>query len=124
MFVTMLSDRRPRLHLRWVCVALLCASASGALGSCANLSFERDTTTSGTFQSSATAVTLLSFDLPKGAMLIARENVSDANLANMVVTETKVVPYLGPFDFLLDIIGVRWARVKGTWGVAPTAAGG
>jgi hypothetical protein len=69
------------------------------------------------------AVTLISFDLPKGAMLIARENVSDANLANMVVTETKVIPYLGPLDFLLDIIGVRWARVKGTWGAAPNAPG-
>ena len=65
------------------------------------------------------AVTLVSFDLPKGALLIARENASDANLANMIVTETTVFPYLGPMDWLLDIIGVRWARVRGTFGVAP-----
>jgi len=89
------------------------------LGSCASLKFERDTQTSGTFTSTGVAVTLVSFDLPKGALLIARENASDANLANMIVTETTVFPYLGPMDWLLDIIGVRWARVRGTFGVAP-----
>lgn len=104
--------------MRWTCAALLLA-----LGSCADLSFQRDTATSGTFESTAMAVTLISFDLPKGAMMIARENVSDANLANMIVTETKVIPYLGPFDFILDIIGVRWASVKGTWGAAPSTPG-
>ena len=50
--------------------------------------------------------------------MIARENASDANLANMVVQETTVFPYLGPFDFLFDIIGIRFARVTGTWGFA------
>jgi hypothetical protein len=124
MFLTMLPDRRPHLRTRWWSAALLLVLASFVNLSCANLTFKRDTVTSGTFESTALAFTLISFDLPKGAMLIARENVSDANLANMVVTETKVVPYLGPFDFLLDIIGVRWARVKGTWGAAPKAAGG
>ncbi len=89
------------------------------LGSCASLKFDRDTQTSGTFESTGLAVTLVSFDLPKGALLIARENASDANLANMIVTETTVIPYLGPMDWLLDIIGVRWARVRGTFGVAP-----
>jgi hypothetical protein len=87
-------------------------------GSCADLKFERDTQTSGTFESTALAVTLISFDLPKGALMIARENASDANLANMVITETTVIPYLGPVDWLLDIIGVRYARVRGTFGVA------
>jgi len=91
-----------------------------ALGasSCANLSFQRDTETSGRFESTGMAVTLLSFDLPKGALMIARENASDANLPNMRVTETTVFPYLGPFDWLIDIIGVRYARVRGTFGVA------
>jgi hypothetical protein len=117
MFLAMSAATRPRT--RW-----LPALALAALASCANLTFERDTATSGTFESTGMAVTLLSFDLPKGAMLIARENASDANLANMIVTETKVVPYLGVFDWVLDIIGVRWARVRGTWGVAPPAAGG
>jgi hypothetical protein len=92
-----------------------------ALGSCANVKFERDTQTSGTFESTGFAVTLISFDLPKGALMIARENASDANLANMIVTETTVVPYLGPMDWLLDIIGCRWARVRGTFGVASRA---
>lgn len=101
---------------------LLAAPLLLVLVSCANLEFRRETQTSGTFESTAVAVTLVSFDLPKGALLIARENASDANLANMVVTETKVVPYLGPMDWLLDIIGVRWARVRGTFGVAPQGA--
>jgi hypothetical protein len=134
MFLPMLTVRRP--HLRMVAArrldarrlvlraAVVCALSTAALTSCANLSFERDTATSGTFESTATAFTLFSFDLPKGAMLIARENVSDANLANMVVTETRVTPYLGPFDWLLDIIGVRWARVRGTWGSAGENIGG
>ena len=86
--------------------------------SCADLSFQRDTETSGRFESTGMAVTLLSFDLPKGALMIARENASDANLPNMVVTETTVFPYLGPFDWLLDIIGLRYARVRGTFGIA------
>ncbi|MBL8859085.1 MAG: hypothetical protein JNL28_11300 [Planctomycetes bacterium] len=101
--------------------ALLLAALLSVCAACANLSFERDTQASGTFESTGMAVTLLSFDLPKGALLIARENVSDANLANMVVTETTVIPYLGPMDWLLDIIGLRWARVRGTWGVASQA---
>lgn len=94
------------------------------LGACASISFQRDTQTSGTFESTGMAVTLLSFDLPKGALLIARENVSDSNLENMVVTETTVIPYLGPMDWLLDIIGLRWARVRGTFGVVPQAGRG
>lgn len=107
------ATRRPGL----ACAVLI----AGALSACANLSFERDSETSGHFESTAVAATLVSFDLPKGALMIARENASDANLSNMVVTETTVFPYLGPFDWLLDIVGVRWARVRGTFGVAPTA---
>lgn len=91
------------------------------LASCANVKFERDTQTSGTFKSTGFAVTLFSFDLPKGALLIARENASDANLANVIVTKTTVFPYLGSMDWLIDIIGVRWAVVRGTFGVAERA---
>lgn len=90
----------------------LVAVASG----CAGVSFERATETSGTFTSYGVALTLLSADFPKGAMQIARENASDANLANMEVQESIVTPYLGPLDWLLDIIGVRYARISGTWG--------
>ena len=99
----------------------LCLLAPLILGSCASVEFERDTQTSGTFETTGFAVTLISFDMPKGALLIARENASDANLANMIVTETTVFPYLGPFDWVLDIVGMRWAAVRGTFGVAQRA---
>src|SRR4051812_6420547 len=105
MFLAMLTEtRRQVLRPRRQLARFACASALLVLASCANLSFERNTATSGTFESSGFAVTLISFDLPKGAMLIARENASDANLANMIVTDTVVFPYLGPFDWLLDIV--------------------
>lgn len=93
-------------------LALLLLAASCATGP----SLARTSETSGTFTTTGLAVTIFSVDLPKGALLIARENASDANLENMQVTETTIVPYLGPFDWLLDLIGVRWARVRGTWG--------
>jgi hypothetical protein len=121
MFLAMLTETRRRT--RSFLAALLVVLAATTSLSCANLSFERDTATSGTFESSGFAVTLISFDLPKGAMLIARENASDANLANMVVTDTYVFPYLGPFDWILDIVGARYARVRGTWGAKPKEPG-
>lgn len=49
-------------------------------------------------------------------MAMARENASDSNLPNLVVTDSSQVPYLGRFDWILDIISFRWARVEGTWG--------
>ena len=84
--------------------------------SCASLSFDRRTQTSGTFHSSAAALTLLGWDLPKRAIDTARDNASDAGLVNMQVEHATVTPYLGWFDWLLDIVGVRWATVSGTWG--------
>jgi hypothetical protein len=86
------------------------------LGGCANLEFTRDTPTSGSFRSTGFAFTLISWDLPKGARLIAQENASDANLPNTVVQRDTVFPYLGPFDWLLDIVGMRYAVIEGTWG--------
>jgi hypothetical protein len=126
MFLAMLTETRRHVlgHGRLVCASVLLVLASATFSSCANLTFERDTETSGTFESSGFAVTLISFDLPKGAMLIARENASDANLANMIVTDTVVFPYLGPFDWILDIVGARYARVRGTWGATSREAGG
>lgn len=117
----MVPHLRARRGGRHVTSALILAIT---LTACANLSFERDTQSSGTFSSTGLAVTLLSFDLPKGALMIARENASDANLPNTVISETTVVPYLGAFDWLLDIIGLRWARVRGTWGIAPQPQSG
>jgi hypothetical protein len=102
---------RSTLHLA------VCLCFAIGLASCADLSFERKTETSGTFTSTGWALTLFAVDIPKGALQIARENASDANLANTVVEEVKVVPYLGRwFDWLLDIVGIRYARVSGTWG--------
>ena len=86
------------------------------LGSCASLEFKRTTETSGTFESTGWAFTILKIDVPKSAMQIAVENASDSNLANMQVEETMVTPNLGWFNWLLDIISVRRASVSGTWG--------
>lgn len=96
--------------------ALIACILALPLAACADLTFERTTQTSGTFRSTGLAFTIFSIDLPKGAQMIARENASDANLANMTVTDTVVFPYFGPFDWLLDIISIRWAKVSGTWG--------
>lgn len=84
--------------------------------SCGSLSFKRKTQTSGTFSSSGWSFTILSVDIPKGALQIARENASDANLANLTVEDVTVIPYFGPLDWILDIISIRYARVSGTWG--------
>jgi hypothetical protein len=86
------------------------------LAACASISIQRDTETSGRFESSGTAFTILSIDLPKPALNIARDNASDARLTNMQVTDVAVTPDLGWWDWLLDIVGVRRARVRGTWG--------
>ena len=84
--------------------------------SCASLSFQRATETSGTWEATGWNFTFLTWDFPKRAIDIARENASDANLANMQVTETKTSPYLGWFNWVLEIISVRYARLRGTWG--------
>ena len=93
-------------------LATLALSSSG----CASVSFERETSTSGTFESSGWAFTFVSIDLPRPALQIARENASDAGLANMRVEEAYVTPDWGWWNWVLDIISVRKARVRGTWG--------
>jgi hypothetical protein len=93
--------------------------ASALVASCASVEFQRDSETSGTFVSTGWAFTILSYDIPKGALMIARENASDARQPNMVVTQATVMPYLGWFDVLLDVISIRYARVSGTWGFPP-----
>ena len=108
---------RPARSPRIPALALACLAALA--GSCASVEFHRDTETSGTFVSSGWAFTIVSHDIPKSALNIARENASDARQPNMVVEEATVTPYLGVFDVLLDIIGVRHARVSGTWGFRP-----
>lgn len=106
MFRTMRRPIRPLLTLS------LCAF----LGACSSVKFERTTESSGTFEATGTAVTLFSVDLPRSALNQARENASDAGLHNLRVTEAKVTPYWGIFDFVLEMISVRHAVIRGTWG--------
>jgi hypothetical protein len=101
------------------CARVLAAALLVVTCGCSSLTFERTSETSGTFRSTGLAMTLFSIDLPKSALMIARENASDANLPNMQVEETLVTPYLGPFDWILEIISIRWAKVAGTWGYPP-----
>jgi hypothetical protein len=93
--------------------ALLLASLAA---SCANTKFKRETETSGTFESTAWCLTVFSIDIPKGALMAARENVNNAGLANAVVTGTEVAPHLGWFDWILEILSLRRARLVGTFG--------
>ena len=100
---------------RWIPAGMLCL----LFASCASLSFERDTQSSGTFTSTAWAFTIFSVDLPKSALNIARENASDANLPHTVVESVKTGPHIGVFDILLEILCVRYAKIEGTWGYVP-----
>lgn len=102
---------------------LVLALGLASLGSCASIEITRDTLTSGRFKSSGVAFTLLSIDMPKPAVNIARDNASDARLTNMQVTEVVRTPELGWWDWLLDIIGVRKVTVRGTWGFTGQEAG-
>lgn len=95
--------------------ALLLSLALAASG-CSSLSFQRQTETSGTFSSSGWALTIISVDIPKSALQIARENASDSNMANMQVEKVLVVPDFGGFNWILDFFSIRYARIEGTWG--------
>ena len=96
----------------WILAPVLLALGAA----CANLEFRRETATSGTFTSTGTAITLLTWDIPKSALMIAQENASDARQPNLRVTSQVVFPYLGWFDWVLDLVGMRYARIEGTWG--------
>ena len=95
-------------------ITLVLAATLG-LGSCASLSVKRDTATSGTFNSSARSFTILSYSIPRQAIQIAHENIADAGLPNTHATRVTHTDW-GWFDWLLEIISIRSARVKGTWG--------
>jgi hypothetical protein len=86
------------------------------LAACASVSFQRDTATSGTFKSTAWSITLIQIDFPKGALMVARENASDSNLANMVVEDVTQIPSWKPLDWLFDLFSIRYASISGTWG--------
>ena len=75
----------------------------------------KDTETSGTFTSSARSITFLSWEIPRSAIQIAHENAADAGLPNIEATSVKATDW-GWFDWILEIVGTRSARVTGTWG--------
>ena len=87
-----------------------------ATTSCASIEVSRTTQTSGHFVSKATSFMLIWYDVPRDALDIARDNAADARLINARVTEAYETPHFGWFDWIYQIIGVRWATVRGTWG--------
>ena len=95
---------------------MLALAAAACLQACSSVEFDRRTETSGTFTSTGLAFTILTIDLPQRAIDIARENASDAALPNMVIENVSIFPHLGPFDWLLDLLSVRYARISGHWG--------
>lgn len=98
---------------------LVLPAAACCLASCASMKFERDTESSGTFRSSSISFTVLSYDFPSPAIDVARGNASDAGQPNTVIERELIFPHFGWFDWLLDIISVRYARCQGTWGFPP-----
>lgn len=112
-------QRQPaRRSVRGLALATLLATAG-----CASVSFTRETETSGSFESSGIAFTFFAYDMPRRAIDIARENASDSRQPNMQVEDEWVFPYLGPLDWLLDVIGIRYAQVSGSWGFDPESTG-
>ena len=81
--------------------------------------FEKTSETSGTFSSTALAFTFLGNDYPASALSTALANAADSARPNLIVERQFVIPYLWWFDWLFEIISVRYARVSGTWGVPP-----
>jgi hypothetical protein len=85
------------------------------------MTFERQSETHGEFYANGVAFTILSVDLPKRAIDIARENLSDSRQPNMRIEHEMTFPYLGPFDWILDILSIRFSSISGTWGFPPTS---
>ncbi|HED65373.1 MAG TPA: hypothetical protein ENJ09_07445 [Planctomycetes bacterium] len=90
--------------------------------SCASISVKRTGPDSGTFHSTALAFTFFSYDMPGPALTIARANAADSGRPGLIVEHESVFPYLWKLDWLLDIIGIRYASVSGTWSQNPAAA--
>jgi hypothetical protein len=109
---------RPCRPGRIAAVALLLVTVSA----CSSMSFTRKSETHGEFYANGVAVTILGIDLPRSAVDIARENLSDARQPNMRVREELVFPYFGVVDWILDIFSIRYASISGTWGFPPASA--
>lgn len=106
-----------RSGMCWI-ARVLAVPMALALCSCASLKVDPRDASQGTFRSTAIAFTLFGRDYPQSAILLARANASDSQLVNLVVTEERIVPYFWKLDFLLDVISIRWALVRGTYGPA------
>ena len=106
----------PPLAMRPPLATLGLAALLLGTASCSSFDLRRSGPEGGTFRSSAWTFTILSKDLPAPALSLARERAADSGRADLVVERETVIPYLGPVDWLLDILGVRYARVSGTWG--------
>jgi hypothetical protein len=107
-------ERRALVMRRCLAILGLCAALLGA--GCSSFDLHRTGPEGGTFRSRAWTFTILSKDLPGPALSFARNRAADSGRPDLVVEHETVIPYLGPVDWLLDIIGVRYARVSGTWG--------
>ena len=116
--------RSDHSRLRFLLAAPLLALLLFATSSCSSLSFTRLSETHGEFYANGIAVTILGIDLPRAAIDIARENLSDARQPNMQIKEELVTPYLGWFDWFLDIFSIRFASISGTWGFSPDSKQG
>ena len=100
---------RPRLRVALVGVLLATVTA------CSSLEINRDTETSGTFKSSARTWVFLGWHMPRPAIQIAHENISDSGLPNVRETEVHRTDW-GWFNWIIEIFSTRTAYVKGTWG--------
>ena len=106
-------------HLARLAVA---TALLGALASCASLTIERETETSGTFRSTARTYTILGWDIPRRATQVAHENIADASLPNVRATKVRATDW-GWFEWVLEIISTRSASVEGTWGYSGDESG-
>lgn len=98
-------------------MALLLALGSGSCrGTWGGLDIDRETQTSGDFRSTGWSIEILGWEIPRDAMLSARDNIADARLDHVVVEETSYRPHFGYLDWILHIFSVRFASIEGTWG--------
>ena len=83
------------------------------------MSFSRQSETHGEFYANGISITVLGIDLPRSAIDIARENLSDARQPNMRIEDETIFPNLGWFNWILEIVSIRFGSISGTWGFPP-----
>lgn len=109
------SSTRPGTLLRLPLRLALAGALLAAAPSCSSLEIQRQTETSGTFDSSARTWVFLGWHMPRPAIQIAHENISDAGLPNVRETDVHRTDW-GWFNWILEIFSTRTAHVRGTWG--------